>query len=70
MIDFLSKFTGKNNNQNMEKEELNNLRKEVSRLKKKYDKLDEEILSASEDDVKNQIKIIFIFNFAGNRRLR
>jgi hypothetical protein len=35
MIDFLSKFTGKNNSQNAEKEELNNLRKEVSRLKKK-----------------------------------
>ena len=35
MVDFLSKFTGKNNNQNAEKEELKNLRKEVSRLRKK-----------------------------------
>jgi hypothetical protein len=37
MIDFLSKFSGKNNNENMEKEELNNLRKEVARLKKKVE---------------------------------
>jgi hypothetical protein len=35
MIDYLGKFSGKNNNENMEKEELNNLRKEVSKLKKK-----------------------------------
>jgi len=35
MIDFLAKFSGKNNNHNMEKEELKNLRKEVARLKKK-----------------------------------
>ena len=33
MIDFLAKFSGKNNNHNMEKEELKNLRKEVARLK-------------------------------------
>jgi cAMP-dependent protein kinase regulator len=36
MIDWLSKIQGRNNNQNMEKSELANLRKEVSRLKAKY----------------------------------
>lgn len=51
MIDFLSKYTGKNFDQNTEREELNNLRKEVARLKKKYD-VDEDNLSASDDDVK------------------
>lgn len=35
MIDFLGKFSGKNNNENMEREELKNLRKEVAKLKKK-----------------------------------
>lgn len=35
MIDFLGKFSGKNNNQNSEREELKNLRKEVAKLKKK-----------------------------------
>lgn len=35
MIDFLAKITGRNNSHNMEREELNNLRKEVAKLKKK-----------------------------------
>jgi hypothetical protein len=36
MIDWLLKVSGKNNNQNnMEKAELENLRKEVARLRKK-----------------------------------
>jgi hypothetical protein len=36
MIDWLLKVSGKNNNQNnMEKAELDNLRKEVTKLKKK-----------------------------------
>lgn len=35
MIDFLAKVSGRNNFHNMEKEELNNLRKEVAKLKKK-----------------------------------
>jgi hypothetical protein len=35
MIDYLGKFSCKNNNENMEKVELTNLRKEVARLKKK-----------------------------------
>jgi hypothetical protein len=38
LVDFLSKFSGKNNNQNMEREELENLRKEVARLRKKVKK--------------------------------
>lgn len=33
MIDFLGKFSGNNNSFNMEKEELQNLRKEVAKLK-------------------------------------
>ena len=39
MIDFLAKFSGKNNHQNAEREELKNLRKEVARLKKKVKSL-------------------------------
>jgi hypothetical protein len=35
MIDFLAKISGRNNSHNMEREELNNLRKEVGKLKKK-----------------------------------
>jgi hypothetical protein len=36
MIDFLGKFSGKNtSHNNMEREELTNLRKEVAKLKKK-----------------------------------
>jgi hypothetical protein len=35
MIDFLAKVSGRNNFHNMEREELNNLRKEVTKLKKK-----------------------------------
>ena len=35
MIDFLAKLSGKSNHQNMEREELRNLRKEITRLKKK-----------------------------------
>jgi hypothetical protein len=35
MIDFLAKISGRNNSHNAEREELNNLRKQVSRLKKK-----------------------------------
>jgi hypothetical protein len=35
MIDFLLKVSGKNNNKNMERAELENLRKEAAKLKKK-----------------------------------
>ena len=35
MIDFLAKISGRNNFHNMEREELNNLRREVGKLKKK-----------------------------------
>ena len=35
MIQWLQKLSGKNNSNNMEKEELQNLRKEMARYKKK-----------------------------------
>ena len=37
MIDWLLKISGKNNSQNMEKSELLELRKEVSKLKRKVE---------------------------------
>lgn len=38
IFDYLSKLSGKNISQNMEREELNNLRKQVKVLKKKVNK--------------------------------
>ena len=39
MIDWLAKISGRNNSQNAEKEELKNLRKEITKLKKMVSKI-------------------------------
>lgn len=56
MIDWLLKLSGKNNSQNMEKSELLELRKEVTKLRKKYQKDEEEEIHSDndEDDTEDQ----------------
>lgn len=39
MIDWLAKISGRNNSQNAEMEELKNLRKEITKLKKMVNKI-------------------------------
>lgn len=50
MIDWLLKIQGKNNNQNMEKSELIELRKEVAKLSKKYKKDEEAEIHSDVDE--------------------
>ena len=55
MIEWLQKFTGtKSNGDNMERIELENLRKEIIRHKKKFKKEDEEAHLQSDPDVNNK----------------
>jgi hypothetical protein len=54
MIEWLQSFSGfKSTGVNMERQELENLRKEMARYKKKYAKEDEEMEVKSESDVNN-----------------
>lgn len=59
MIEWLQNLQGKTSNRkNMEKEELNNLRKEIANLKKKLKKEDQELLPNSPQEVSFIIKIV------------
>jgi hypothetical protein len=52
MIEWLQNFSGyKSSGVNMERQELDNLRKEMSKYKKKFAKEDEEMEVKSESDV-------------------
>jgi hypothetical protein len=52
MIEWLQSFSGyKSTGVNMERQELENLRKEMARYKKKYAKEDEEMEVKSDSDV-------------------
>ena len=53
MIEWLQNFSGiKNTDVNMEKIELESLRKEMARYKKKYEKEDQEMKVESDDSVR------------------
>ena len=59
MIEWLQNLQGKTSNRkNMEKDELNNLRKEIANLKKKLKKEDQELLPNSPQEVSFIIKIV------------
>jgi len=62
MIEWLQNFSGiKNSGMNMEKIELESLRKEMAKYKKKYEKEDEEMKVDSDESVKPYFKIKIIF---------
>jgi hypothetical protein len=55
MIEWLQNFSGyKSTGINMERQELENLRKEMAKYKKKYQKEDEEMVVKSESDVRRR----------------
>jgi hypothetical protein len=59
MIEWLQNFAGlKSSGPNMERIELKNLRKEMSRYKAKYGKEDEEMLVASGSEVSENTLLI------------
>jgi hypothetical protein len=53
MMDWLLKASGKNSGQNQEKTELITLRKEIAKLKKKFDNNDEEMDVVSQEESVN-----------------
>lgn len=54
MIEWLQNFSGlKNHGINMERIELESLRKEMAKYKKKYEKEDDEMKVQSDESVKN-----------------